>query len=111
MIGRLPVSGQSDGVQIALACLHDIAGFVPANFICLLFCGFLEQQGLLPNGHGCWIVAMADFINVWCEMMNDETNQQSREQQEQRMRLNPRLVFTDPDEFFTDLLLEQNEQQ
>ena len=45
--------------------------------------------------------------------MNDETRQQKQEpdQKEQPMRLNPRLVFTDPDAFFTDLLLEQNEQQ
>lgn len=29
---------------------------------------------------------------------------------EQRKRLNPRYVFTDPNDFFHDLLMEQNEQ-
>ena len=32
-------------------------------------------------------------------------------QPEQIRRHNPRLVFNDPDKFFFDLLMEQNEQQ
>ena len=43
----------------------------------------------------------------------DTAEDQSREQeqQEQTRQLNPRLVFNDPDAFFADLLMEQNEQQ
>ena len=58
-------------------------------------------------------------------MMNIErpaarpTRQQNSREQEQtpdtqreqyRKRLNPRLVFADPDSFFSDLLMEQQEQ-
>lgn len=38
-------------------------------------------------------------------------NQPAQEKKEPRQRLNPRLVFTDPDSFFSDLLMEQQEQQ
>lgn len=36
--------------------------------------------------------------------------QPAPEKMEPRQRLNPRLVFTDPDSFFSDLLMEQQEQ-
>ena len=39
---------------------------------------------------------------------NDQQEQQE-EPKEQRLRLNPRLVFADPDAFFNDLLMEEQE--
>ena len=37
-------------------------------------------------------------------------DEQQEEAKEQRRQMNPRLVFNDPDAFFSDLLLEQQEQ-
>lgn len=39
-----------------------------------------------------------------------EKQQETQGKEEYRKRLNPRLVFTDPESFFSDLLMEQNEQ-
>ncbi|MBR5180812.1 MAG: hypothetical protein IKW88_01000 [Clostridiales bacterium] len=39
-----------------------------------------------------------------------DQQQLDREQLPVTQRVNPRLVFSDPDAFFLDLLLEQNEQ-
>ena len=36
---------------------------------------------------------------------------QREQEQRKPARYNPRLVFADPDTFFDDLLMEQNEQQ
>lgn len=39
-----------------------------------------------------------------------QRTQEPDRQQEQQSRLNPRLVFNDPDAFFRDLVMEQQEQ-
>ena len=44
----------------------------------------------------------------------EREGKRSKQEQQQsgvRNRLNPRLVFTDPNSFFRDLLMEQQEQQ
>ena len=44
------------------------------------------------------------------QLDDHQLKENSRENGQHRC-LNPRLVFTDPDVFFADLLMEQNEQQ
>lgn len=44
------------------------------------------------------------------ESAGNRCDQHDDAQLVRHMRQNPRLVFTDPDDFFTDLLMEQEEQ-
>lgn len=41
---------------------------------------------------------------------NENRTEPAADPQRKTARYNPRLVFTDPDSFFSDLLMEQNEQ-